>query len=324
VALRAVPDHPKFAELKALLNQPKGPTAGWLEMMWHFAGRFTPQGNIGKYSDLAIESWVEWDGTPGALIAALIQAGWIDRDSTHRLLVHDWKDHADKATKNSLMRAKLPFCTPGVRTEIHDVRTAWQESSTASRLPEPVPVPEPEANTSPIARATPEIPEQPEEEIPDGLADVQYAAAVMLKASIVQSFSLTQKFAQALGIIARDEKCSRPDATNRMLARVKSTQALGDVKWTFWLDDGGWKAERNQTRRSPATVGYLEPPEVEQLGRRIEDKYGNAFGNPPPEEMVAKAKIDNVFSESAVTPEQVLVLLESWKEFRQRQRRVTA
>lgn len=48
MALRAVPDHPKFAELKAILGQPKGPVAGWLEMMWHFTGRFTPKGTLGS------------------------------------------------------------------------------------------------------------------------------------------------------------------------------------------------------------------------------------------------------------------------------------
>lgn len=147
--LRAAPDHPKFAELKAILGQPKGPVAGWLEMLWHFTGRFTPQGNIGKYSDQAIETWVEWDGAPGSLIQALIQAGWIDRDPVHRLLVHDWSQHADKATKNALMRAKLEFCSASVRTEYERGTNKEPESGTPSRLPEPEPepVPEPEPET---------------------------------------------------------------------------------------------------------------------------------------------------------------------------------
>jgi hypothetical protein len=148
MALRAVPEHPKFAAFKAIIEQPKGPAAGWLEMVWHFAGRFTPQGNIGKYSDKEIEAWVEWDGPPGKLIDALIQSRWLDRDPVHRLLVHDWAQHADKATKNALMRAQLAFCTPGVRTD-------GQESSTASRLPEPVPVPVPVPEKRKASRAKP-------------------------------------------------------------------------------------------------------------------------------------------------------------------------
>jgi hypothetical protein len=105
-------------------------------MMWHFAGRFTPQGNIGKYSDEAIEAWLEWDGKPGALIEAFVQTRWLDRDETHRLLVHDWSQHADKATKNALNRAKLDFCTP-------PVRTPYSETASPYRLPVPEPVPEP-------------------------------------------------------------------------------------------------------------------------------------------------------------------------------------
>lgn len=159
MALRAVPDHPKFAELKAILNQPKGSALGWLEAMWHFAGRFTPQGNIGKYSDVAIEAWVEWNGKPGELIAALVESKWIDVDSVHRLLVHDWAQHSDKATKNSLMRSKLTFCTPGVRTEIHGVRTEVPESGTAYGLPVPVPVPEPVPE--PVKKQKPSPKEKP-------------------------------------------------------------------------------------------------------------------------------------------------------------------
>ncbi len=111
MALRAVPDHPKFAELMAVLNLSKYAALGILEAVWHFTGRYAPQGNIGKYSDQAIEMWVGWDGRPSAMVEALVGCRWLDRDSVHRLLVHDWAQHADKATKNALGRAELPFCT---------------------------------------------------------------------------------------------------------------------------------------------------------------------------------------------------------------------
>ena len=143
MALRAVPDHPKFANLKSMLGLPKGAALGWLEALWHFTGRFTPQGTIGKYTDQAIEAWVEWDGTPGKLVAALIETGWLDVDCDHRILVHDWREHADKATKNAISRANLTFCTPGVRTEGVRCTYTTPESGTVYRLPEPVPVPDP-------------------------------------------------------------------------------------------------------------------------------------------------------------------------------------
>lgn len=144
MALRAVPDHPKFAHLKSLLKMTKGATLGYLECVWHFAGRFTPQGNIGKYTDTAIEAWVEWDGEPGALIDALVESRWIDRDDAARLLVHDWSTHADKATKQALTRANLGFCVP-------TVHTPGAHNTVLRTLPVPVPVPEsvpvPEAGT---------------------------------------------------------------------------------------------------------------------------------------------------------------------------------
>lgn len=143
MALRAVPDHPKFANLKAALGQPKGAVIGWLEIVWHFTGRFTPRGDIGKYSDQAIESWVEWNGKPGALIEALVKTGWVDRDRDHRLLIHDWSQHADKATKNALSRAGQTFYCQSVRTPYVQCTDMQPKQSTVYGLPEPVPVPEP-------------------------------------------------------------------------------------------------------------------------------------------------------------------------------------
>ena len=153
MALRAVPDHPKFTELKAVLRLPKGAVLGWLESVWHFTGRFTPHGNIGKYSDAAIESWVEWDGTPGALIAALLQTGWLDRSAEYRLLVHDWHVHADNATKLSVKRSGKPFCRAD---EVHTVDSKSlkeDEIATRRRLPVPEPVPGPE----PVSFVEPEF-----------------------------------------------------------------------------------------------------------------------------------------------------------------------
>ena len=156
MALRAVPDHPKFASFKSLIQQPKGASLGWLEMMWHFTGRFCPQGNIGKYTDQEIESWVEWDGEPGALVKAFIESRWIDTDPIHRLIVHDWAQHADKATKAALGRSKLAFCVPGVFPVGAQLEHTETNSGTVCVPPvpvpdpEPVPVPVPESEPTPV------------------------------------------------------------------------------------------------------------------------------------------------------------------------------
>lgn len=140
MALRAVVDHPKFFRLKVLLGLNKSCTLGYLEALWHFCGRFTPQGNIGKYSDADIEAWLEWNGEPGALIRAFKESRWLDESTAHRILVHDWHQHADDATKKSLFRHKLSLITPCLPT----VETPARHVPDISRPPEPVPEPVPE------------------------------------------------------------------------------------------------------------------------------------------------------------------------------------
>lgn len=120
MALRAVTEHPKFSRLKVILGVGKAVALGYLECLWHFAGRFTPDGALSKYEPEEIEAWLEWDGEPGALIAALIKSRWIDQDPTHGLIVHDWHKHADDATKLALKRAGLEFIVPTVSRQCPD------------------------------------------------------------------------------------------------------------------------------------------------------------------------------------------------------------
>ncbi len=147
MALRAVPDHPKFARLKKLLKLPKYAVLGCLEGLWHFTGRYTPHGDLGKYSNEEIESWLDWDGDDGALIAALVAAGWLDVNPEHRLVVHDWHIHADDATKLAVKRSVRPFvilCRDSVPTLSPQGSDTAEETATRRRLPEPVPEPVPE------------------------------------------------------------------------------------------------------------------------------------------------------------------------------------
>ena len=200
MALRAVPDHPKFAELMAVLNLSKFAALGILEAVWHFTGRFTPQGNIGKYSDQAIEMWVGWNGPAGAMIEALVRCRWIDEDPMHRMLIHDWPDHADEHVHTDLARKCLRFANGRIpqsrrlneeeRTRFHEwldkegeprptigrpkVRRNADErqpegSQKAAKRTKPVPEPVPEPKISnashshPVAEANGELKPTPEE-----------------------------------------------------------------------------------------------------------------------------------------------------------------
>lgn len=159
MALRAVPEHPKFAGLMARLERSRFEVLGALEMLWHFTGKFTPAGNIGKYTDQQIESWIGWNGEPGALISALVVERWLDKDKQHRLLVHDWAIHSDKAAKAAAKRhggfieptssPKGAECVPHVEPDSHGMATASTRAVASWPLPVPVPVPVPEPEPEP-------------------------------------------------------------------------------------------------------------------------------------------------------------------------------
>lgn len=86
-----------------------------------------------------------------------------------------------------------------------------------------------------------EFNEDPAENIPEGLALTQYAGFLMQELHIPAGSALTTKTGDAIGLLAREEACGHPEATRRMLDRMRTAQATGPVKWLFWLEDGGWK-----------------------------------------------------------------------------------
>jgi hypothetical protein len=106
---REASEHPKLIEFVDALEQLEVPHAkavakGVLEGLWHFTARYAPGGDVGRFGDKAIARACGWDGEPEALIGMLVESGWIDREDDHRLVVHDWADHADDAVHRSLAR----------------------------------------------------------------------------------------------------------------------------------------------------------------------------------------------------------------------------
>src|SRR4051812_14365631 len=94
---RAAVDHPKLQRLQRRLKLPRFQAMGLMEALWHFTGRYAPEGDIGRWADEEIAAWVEWPGEPEDLVETLVVCGWLDRDPKRRLLVHDWPEHADEA-----------------------------------------------------------------------------------------------------------------------------------------------------------------------------------------------------------------------------------
>ena len=167
---RGTPRHPKMLRLLQALDlspRHKATAIGHLELLWHFTAEFSPQGDIGRYGDDQIEGACEWYGRRGRLIQALTTSGWVDISDQYRLIVHDWKDHADESVRKRLTRGGLWFVDVTSKVTGHRQNKVSSVPDNGS-LPEPClarAMPEPEPNTP----ATPEFtltPKEPNAETP--------------------------------------------------------------------------------------------------------------------------------------------------------------
>lgn len=104
--------HPKLVRLCRLLGIDHAYAVGIAESLWHITALHTPAGNIGKWGDQEIADQIGFTKASGEeLVTALIEAGFLDRDDTHRLVIHDWADHADDSTHACLARKGLSFAS---------------------------------------------------------------------------------------------------------------------------------------------------------------------------------------------------------------------
>lgn len=136
---RGTPEHPKTSRLARQLRVPLAQAIGTLEALWHWCGRYCQQGDIGRFDDEEIAAGAYWHGKPQRLIQALVECGWLEVHPVHRLIVHDWHDHADDAVKKWLDRHRLSFLTV-----VDTVVTVSGHSRDSGSLPLPLPLPKPE------------------------------------------------------------------------------------------------------------------------------------------------------------------------------------
>jgi hypothetical protein len=155
---RGTIEHPKTVMLMAQLRIPLNHTVGILEHLWHWTGRYAPQGDIGKYSDEQIAQAVAPEVK--GLVRALVDAKWLDAAPLpFRLVVHGWKEHADQTCRKYLARHELPFVEDVIADGNEDNGGTMSGQCPKKRGPkgggltdrvtpharatEPVPVPEP-------------------------------------------------------------------------------------------------------------------------------------------------------------------------------------
>lgn len=143
---RGTIEHPKMLELSRLLGVKRYIAVGILESLWHWAAKYTPKGDIGKYSDEAIADGIGWDSDDAQhLIQSFVESRWVDRTDQHRLVVHDWSHHADYTLHARIARQREWFADGSIpsfnnlkgnkgsgendKTEREDARLYYENSS---------------------------------------------------------------------------------------------------------------------------------------------------------------------------------------------------
>lgn len=102
--------HPKMLDLAGRLRIPREHAIGIVSTLLDWVADMAPQGDVGKWPDGAIAVACGWSGDPAEFINHLCGAGWLDRHPEHRLLVHDYPDHAERFVKAKLAKDNKWFC----------------------------------------------------------------------------------------------------------------------------------------------------------------------------------------------------------------------
>lgn len=79
-------------------------TTAILEKLWHATIAGAPRGDIGKFDNDCIAEMCGWMGDADQLVDLLVDCRFLDRHADHRLIVHDWHDHAPNHVKGNVTR----------------------------------------------------------------------------------------------------------------------------------------------------------------------------------------------------------------------------
>ena len=85
--------HPKTRKAARALSISRVTLVGHLQFLWWWSLDFAQDGNLSAYEDDELAEAAEWEGDPATFVAALVEAGFIERPTRE---LHDWHDYAGK------------------------------------------------------------------------------------------------------------------------------------------------------------------------------------------------------------------------------------
>lgn len=249
---RGTPDHPKTRMLAARLNLKRYQAVGLLESLWHFAASYAKRGDIGKWSNSEIAAAIDWEGDPDELITALVASNFLDECDEFRLLVHDWKEHADQTVMRSEEVKKLGFASIQLANASRKLKHASQPTPTPEPTPKPEPKPKPNTICSEPALSASEL----EREVAGGspftfpvIAPDSKPKTWTLPAAKLAEYRQTFSGLNVEAELAKAVQWCRDNPKKRKTAG-------GMMRFCF-----GW-LERNQNRGSPPIRNMADGGEV--------------------------------------------------------------
>jgi hypothetical protein len=110
------PDHSKMKDLARILGIPLPYANGIMERLWHYTGKYCPDGGIGRKTnnEIAEACAMPYEISGNRLIEALLESRFLDRLDACRLFVHDWPEHCTHYIHRRLAKKKQYFADNSV------------------------------------------------------------------------------------------------------------------------------------------------------------------------------------------------------------------
>ncbi len=94
--------HPKLKKLTKILGITRRDAVGLVHLLWHWACKYAPEGDLRRYAADDIANAVDWEGDPNTLIDALLGCGngggpgFLEEGDKGTWFLHDWEDYQSR------------------------------------------------------------------------------------------------------------------------------------------------------------------------------------------------------------------------------------